>query len=189
MFKKRNTRNVPSIKKISNTNKEGCYIWGRKFNKVHTTTKDIVTLTNYIARYASHPPISERRITSFIIEENLVTWYFDPHEDDDISDENLKLGRQFITENVFEFIKKLIMHIPDKGFQQIRYYGFYSNKFKFKVKNKSLFSEKELKRMLYDTMWLIGLKKTFGYNPTLCKCGSLMFLNYDLSMFKKGESP
>ena len=30
-----------------------------------------------------------------------------------------------------EFIKKLIIHIPEKGFQQIRYYGFYSKKSKF----------------------------------------------------------
>lgn len=177
------------LSNLKESYKNGYYVWGRKFNKKHTTTKDITTLTNYIARYASHPPISERRISSFNMNENLVTWYYDPHEDDDVEDEEKKLGRQYITEDVFEFMKKLIKHIPDKGFQQIRYYGFYSNKFNNKVTNKSLFSKNELKKMQYDTMWLVGLKKTFGYNPTLCKCGTLMSLNYDLSMFKKGDYP
>ena len=69
------------------------------------------------------------------------------------------------------------MHVADKGFQQIRYYGFYSNKFKEKVKNGLLFGDEELKRMADDTIWANGLRKAFGYDPLLCKCGSYMFLN------------
>lgn len=161
----------------------GYYVYGKKFSKKTYTSKDITELTNYVARYASHPPILERRITKCDIENNTVTWFFDPHEDDDIEDEELKQGRQYITEDVFVFMSKLILHVADKGFQQIRYYGFYSNKFK----NKSLFCEKELKKMLSDTIWVNGLKKAFGYDPLLCKCGSQMTLNLELSDFHRKQ--
>ena len=165
----------------------GYYVYGKKFSKEKYTTKDMTELTNYIARYASHPPISERRITKCDIKNNTVTWFYDPHEDDDIEDENEKKGRQYITEDVFKFMERLVLHVADKGFQQIRYYGFYSNKFKDKVKDKPLFSDKELKRMLNDTIWVNGLKKAFGYDPLLCKCGTQMILNLELSDFHRKE--
>ena len=165
----------------------GYYVYGKKFSKKRYTTKDMTELTNYIARYASHPPISERRITKCDIENNTVTWFYDPHEDDDIEDEDEKMGRQYITEDVFKFMERLVLHVADKGFQQIRYYGFYSNKFKDKVKDKPLFTDKELKRMINDTIWVNGLKKAFGYDPTLCKCGTQMILNYELSDFHRKQ--
>lgn len=165
----------------------GYYVYGKKFAKDKMTTKDITELTNYIARYASHPPISERRITKCDVENNTVTWFYDPHEDDDIEDEEEKMGRQYITEDVFKFMQRLVLHVADKGFQQIRYYGFYSNKFKDKITDKQLFSDKELKRMLNDTIWVNGLKKAFGYDPLLCKCGTQMILNLELSDFHRKE--
>lgn len=165
--------------------KDGYYVYGRKFSHDKTTTRDIVELTNYIARYASHPAISERRIVKCDIINDLVTWYYDPHEDDDVEDEEKKIGRQYITEHVHTFMMKLLIHVPDKGFQQVRYYGFYANKYKGKLIPKKLFSDKELKRMKNDTIWVNGLLKAFGYNPTLCKCGTQMILNIELSQFEK----
>ena len=149
------------LKELKETYEQGYYVYGRKFSNEKTTTKDIVELTNYIARYASHPAISERRITKCDIQNNLVTWFYDPHEDDDIEDEEKKIGRQYITEDVFKFMERLVLHVPDKGFQQIRYYGFYSNKFKNKISNSSLFSKKQLREMKYNTKWLVALEKAF----------------------------
>lgn len=166
---------------------KGLYVYGKK-NKNCQTIKDVKSLTNYIARYASHPAISERRIVSVDYVNNLITWYFDPHEDDDIEDINEKLGRQYITESIDSFMIKLIRHIPNKGFQQIRYYGFYSNKFKTKVHDNSLFSNAQLNKMIDNTYWINGLINSFGYNPILCECGNEMFINFQLSFFpfKKG---
>lgn len=161
----------------------GYYFYGPKINKDNTTLNDLKSVTNYIARYASHPAISERRILSFDIEAKTVTWYFDPHEDDDIRDEDLKQGRQVITEDVFSFMGKLITHIPDKGFQQIRYYGFYSNAYKFSYSPIKLFDDATLTKMLDNTKWVNGLKNSFGYDPTLCICGSQMIINYELSCY------
>lgn len=43
-------------------------------------------------------------------------------------------------------MSKLIIHIPDKRFQIIRYYGFYANRFLNKIKYNLLFSNTELKK-------------------------------------------
>lgn len=134
------------LKELNEKYSNGCYVYGKKFSKEMTTSKDIVTLTNYVARYASHPPISEKRILEFDEIKNTVTWYYDPHEDDDTIDEDKKISRQIITEDVFDFMKRLIIHVADKGFQQIRYYGFYSNKFANKITNSLLFSKKVLNK-------------------------------------------
>ena len=171
------------LKELKEHYDKGCYFYGPKLNKEDVTIKDMKSLTCYIARYASHPPISERRILNVDYSTNQVTWFYDPHEDDDIFEDDKKLGRQYITEDVFEFMKKLIVHIPSKGFQQIRYYGFYSNKFKDKIYINKLFTDAQLSKMLDNTYWVNGLKSSFGYNPLLCKCGSLMILNLELSYF------
>ena len=103
--------------------------------------------------------------------------------------EQLLIMADIGVQTVFKFMERLVLHVPDKGFQQIRYYGFYSNKFKNKIDDCSLFSKKQLKEMKYNTKWLVALEKSFGYNPTLCKCGNYMILDYELSVFKEGNSP
>ena len=115
-----------------------------------------------------------------------VTWFYDPHEDDDVKDESEKRGRQYVTESAEDFIKRLLIHVPDKGFQQIRYYGFYSNKCKTEPNTGLLFTPSELAKMAEDNTWAKGLWKSFGYDPTWCKCGARMEINYDLSDFRGG---
>lgn len=121
------------------------------------------------------------------MEDRTVTWFYDPHEDDDIEDEEMKKGRQYVTEDLFDFMSWFVMHVADKGFQQIRYYGFYSNKFKAKVTNGLLFSDKELEKMSNDTIWVNGLRKSFGYDPLLGNCGSYMVLNPELSDYGRKQ--
>ena len=163
---------------------KGYYVYGRKFGNGRTTTKDMRELTHYIARYASHPAISERRIASFDQKAMKVTWFFDPHEDDGVEEESLRKGRQYVTESAESFIMRLLIHVPDKGFQQIRYYGFYANKCKAEPRTGLLFSYAELRRMAEDNTWAKGLMKAFGYDPTVCKCGARMAINYELSDLK-----
>jgi hypothetical protein len=86
---------------------------GNKGEDSKVKTKEI---SAYIARYASHPAISESRIIDVDYETKKVTWYYAPHEDDGLEEEDKKMGRQIITEDAFDFIKRLIIHIPDKHF-------------------------------------------------------------------------
>ena len=162
---------------------KGYYVYGPKFSRERTTTRDITEMTHYIARYASHPAISERRIVSFDPEAQTVTWYYDPHEDDS-AEEGEKKGRQYVTDTAEDFIAKLLIHVPDKGFQQIRYYGFYANRRGAEPRTGLLFAPSQLARMWEDNTWAKGLMKAFGYDPTVCKCGARMRINYELSDLK-----
>ena len=49
-----------------------------------------------------------------------------------------KEGRVIVTEHVYEFIKKLIIHIPNREFKTIRYYGLYSSKGRKRRKNEAM---------------------------------------------------
>ena len=141
-------------------------------------------MANYIARYASHPAISERRLTRYDKNDKKIYWYYDPHEDDTITNEKDKLGRQEIVDDVDEFIKKLIIHIPEKGFQQIRYYGFYSNAcYQKYLCDSKLFTSKDINELILRNTYKHGILWAFGYNPLLCQCGHEMIFAYEVSYY------
>ena len=51
-------------------------------------------------------------------ESKTVSWFYNDHKDE---------KRHDVTDNVIDFIKRLIIHIPDYHFLTTRYYGFYAN--------------------------------------------------------------
>lgn len=116
----------------------------------------------------------------------MITWIYDPHEDDDKSkDDPSFLGRQTITEHVFRFIAKLIVHIHDKNFHSIRYFGFYANKSKKSVVAfKKLLSVATIKLKRSRSNWIHMLKSIYKYHPLLCSCGHIMKLNLDYSLLR-----
>jgi hypothetical protein len=161
--------------------KNGFYTYGPKLK--NNTRVSIKNITRYIARYAGHPAMSESRITDIDYEKHTITYYYDPHEDDGL-EEDKKQGRQYITESVYEFIKKLIIHIPDKGFHTVRYYGFYANKSKKKFPAYlKLYTKQEIKKLYNRLFWRISLQLTYKYDPLLCICGSVMRVSRELSYF------
>ena len=124
------------------------------------------TLTNnkqvikYIGRYLGRPVIASSRIDNYDGEN--VTFHYNRHEDD-----------QLVVETVLatEFIKKLIIHIPEKHFKMIRYYGLYA---KFHKHKSSLFLAVPIeKRRFLESLnsWRTSLLLSFGLDPLLCKCG------------------
>ena len=134
-LKKKSKEDYEAFKKdrsiVLNRCKNGSYFYGKSNTENDYSITSAKSTAKYIARYASHPAISERRIISYDKKNKKVTWFYDPHEDDTREEEE-KLGRQIITESVYDFMKRLMIHIPEKHFVQVRYYGFYSNKFKLK---------------------------------------------------------
>lgn len=160
--------------------RDGFYAHGPKLKQ--NTRISIKCVTEYIARYVSHPAIAESRITNVDYVNNTITYYYDPHEDDHIEDENNKVGRQYVTESVYTFIGKLIRHIPDKGFHLVRYCGFYSNRTTKNTTNiESLYTSNAIKKRKSNNLWRNKIKLTYQYDPLLCSCGTLMRLNKDLS--------
>lgn len=78
----------------------------------------------YITRYTNRLAMAESRIISYDSDVSSVTYYYDRHED----------GERIIeTVHPFELIKKLIIHIPEKGFNMTRYHGLNAMK-KSKIK-------------------------------------------------------
>ena len=131
--------------------------------------------TEYIARYAGHPPISESRIMDIDDEKRTITYYYDPHEDDHHDD---KKGRQVVTEDILTFIGKLIVHIPDKHFHTIRRYGFYANRSKHLRRNpRKLYSPQQIEKMNRLLDWRQNMRYIYKYDPLLCSCGAFMVLN------------
>ena len=73
---------------------------------------------NYLGRYLKRPPISGAKLAHYRGEANLSFRYLDHHTG------------KYETEKVsqIELIKRLIQHIPEKGFRMIRYFGFLANR-------------------------------------------------------------
>lgn len=146
--------------------------------------KDIKRLVNYVCRCAGHPAISESRILEYNKETKMITYCYDPHEDDAITNEEEKLGTQYVTETVDEFIAKLIIHIPNEAVHTTRYYGFYANHTSVTTSNfNKLYKADEINKMKKNTQWRIKLKASYDYDPLLCECGHYIVLNMEDSYF------
>ncbi len=158
----------------------GFYFYGPRMKADRLT--DFAQLARYVARYASHPPISESRIDSFDKTNKTVTWHYDPHEDDGL-EESEKRGRQYVTESIQDFIARLLVHVPDEGFQQIRYYGFYSNRTTSRPNHRKMATEKEMDEVRRFLKWEQMLLSVYGYSPLICECGARMNINHSLSYY------
>lgn len=112
----------------------------------------------YVTRYAGRPAMAESRIINY--DGEFVTFWYNRHEDDKRIEEKV---------NVFDFIKKLIIHIPNKGFNIIRYYGIYSMK-KSKTEHLKRIKEKLTKPL----KWIDKLFLHFKCNPLKCSCGNTL---------------
>jgi hypothetical protein len=164
--------------KIIKQYKNGFYTHGPKvkeYNKLYSVKK----IANYIARYASHPPIAESNILSLNEDDKTVTWKYTPHEDSN--------NTVTVVDSAHRFISRLIRHIHDKGFHQLRYYGFYSNKTPRAKNNAKLISNSSFNYLVSRLKWRIMLLNTFKFDPLICICGSKMILNLKHSLLKKYE--
>lgn len=115
----------------------------------------------YIGRYLGRPVIATSRIDDYDPVKDTVTFHYNRHEDD-----------KYVQETIpsMDFINRLVQHIPEKHFKQIRYYGLYARKnidhYKFN------FAIHPSKRKFYLSMnrWRDCISLSFGYDPLLCPC-------------------
>lgn len=73
----------------------------------------------YIGRYLGRLVISTSRIDKYDTVNDTVTFHYNRHEDDKYVEETLP---------AMDFISRLVQHIPEKHFKQLRYYGIYVRK-------------------------------------------------------------
>jgi len=121
----------------------------------------------YIVRYTGRPVMAQSRIVNY--DGKNVTFWYERHEDGERVEETI---------SAFEFIKRLIIHIPDIGFKMIRYSGIYtSHKHKFYDKMILMFNKQQI--YVLDTLnrWQASIMHDFKYNPLTCQyCNSKMEL-------------
>ena len=69
-----------------------------------------------------------------------------------------------------DFIKRLIQHIPEKHFKQIRYYGLYARHKESDKKLNLAISKEKRKAFLSFNGWRDCTLLSFGYDPLKCPC-------------------
>lgn len=143
--------------------KEGFYVFAppSKF-------KSYTDLIKYVCRYVARPVMAESRIIDY--DGEFVTFWYQRHNDDLIIIEKI---------HAFEFISRLIIHIPDYNFKQIRFYGAYHNSTILKIDViKLLTKEKaDYKRKLNNWRSLILL--SFKSDPLNCPVCQNMMIYYN----------
>lgn len=129
----------------------------------------------YIIRYTGRPAMAQSRILDY--DGEFVTFYYDRHEDN-----------QRVTEKIhaFEFIKRLIVHIPNEQFKMIRYYGIYAKQYIHSSKLYLLDSTTKKQFRKKYSHWRARLLLAFGVDPLCCSCGQTMEL---VGVFRSGENP
>ena len=149
--------------KVYSTSKNGFYVRAKK-NENLGTKQNI----NYVLRYCGRPAFAASKILK--INGDYITFWYQRHEDDLFVIETI---------HIFEFIKRIIIHIPEYQFKTIRYYGFYSKKSKFHDKMIMLVHPKKIEFARKFNKWFLLSLKTFNDSPLICsKCKTVMQFQY-----------
>ena len=111
--------------------------------------------------------MAESRIIDY--DGTLVTFWYQRHNDNLIIIEKV---------HAFEFISRLIIHIPDKNFKQIRFYGAYHNSTKITIDIAKFLSKEKVNVMKSLNSWKSMITLSFSINPLFCDvCNTFMEYN------------
>lgn len=116
----------------------------------------------YIGRYTKRPVLAETRIKAY--DGQSVTFEYED-----------KAAKEYkvTTLPVEEFMIRLVRHIPDKHFRQIRYYGLYSNRTRsVDLPKAKLILKQTAGKKLTPLNWRIRRQDYTGFDPLIChRCG------------------
>jgi ribosomal protein L32 len=137
--------------------------------------KNPAAVIEYLGRYTNKVAISNNRIVKS--EDGRVTFRYKDYSDD---------GKdKYMTLDVFEFIRRFLLHVLPKRFVRIRYYGLLGNRYR---KQNLVFCRYLLKVFINDTnnnsseeSWQEMLFKLTGKDLSVCpKCGGKMIPAHEL---------
>lgn len=141
------------IYKLYKEKDNGFYVYA--YAKLNSATEVI----DYMVRYIGRPAIAQKRILKY--ENGMVTFCYNRHEDNKYVEETIP---------VFEFIQRVIIHVPEKYFNMVRYYGLYAKPHNLRLMQKN--APPHLQRQL--NLWQLRIWQSFNYNPLKCACGKQM---------------
>lgn len=104
--------------------------------------------------------MAESRILNYDPDNESVTFFYNKHEDNQKVEEKV---------HPFDLIKRLIIHIPEKGMNMTRYYGIYAMK-----KSKTSHLKRIKEKLTKPLNWLDKLILHFKCNPLKCSCGNTL---------------
>ena len=122
-----------------------------------------MTVAKYITRYIGRPVMAQSRITDY--DGETVTYWYQRHEDN---------KTVYVTERAHKFIEKLIIHIPEKGFNTLRYYGLYAMPDKRTSKLIHLVRYRSHSAERFARLWAVRIEIAFHRDPLKCPCGGYM---------------
>ena len=147
-----NTKEMKLLKnKLYKEKDKGFYVHAK------TEIKSAKIAAKYVGRYVGRPAIAESRILKY--DGKNVTYKYTRHEDNKVIVE---------TVHVYEFIKRIIRHIPEKNFKMIRYFGIYSRRSKGKVNFITMIDKRILSIRKSIANWENRILAIAGVDP--CKC-------------------
>ena len=98
--------------------------------------------------------------------EEFVTFHYTCHEDNKTISECIP---------AMDFSKRLIIHIPEKHFKMLCYYGIYAKHHKQEKKLRKCISPEKRVFLFRHLDWRNSILLSFGYDPLSChKCGTSM---------------
>jgi hypothetical protein len=125
--------------------------------------KNAQFVVRYIGRYTKRPAIAESRILSY--DGETVSFTYKEHR---------MTEKATITLPAFDFIKRLIVHIPDINFRVIRYFGFYANRVRGTLLPKVFFLRKQdyektkQKMRSLGSWWRNRIERFMQLDPLIC---------------------
>ena len=149
-------------KHIYRTSKNGFYVHSPKVK-----ARDIKSTVRYVIRYSGKPAMAQSRIINY--DGEYVTFWYDMHEDNQRVEETI---------HAYDFIKRLIIHIYDKYFNVVRYYGLYAKKHKFSDKFIYMLKPHVAKFKKQLKNWRCRIELYFQHDPLICSCGHTFHFDY-----------
>jgi hypothetical protein len=150
--------NAQLINRLFKDNPKGFYVNGEsKMTSSRYTAR-------YIGRYMARPALAEYKIIRY--DGQRVTFWYESHQTGQ---------RVYQILSAIEFIKRLIDHIPPKGFKMVRHYGLYARRTKAiaieLLKKCRRFAQKSfefVKGLPKGLNWRQRLIAGFGKDPLIC---------------------
>lgn len=155
---------------------KGFYVYAKSDPRFHGPhSKNVNECVNYMMRYAARPAMAESRIVSYDRVKDEVVWFYDDHKTEE---------RIYVRESSLDLLKRMIIHIHEKEFRTVRYYGFYNNKKKDlldtmhekigkerKVVKDRNTRKRKLQKMTDKLRYRTMILETYGRDILKCKCG------------------
>lgn len=136
---------------------QGFYVYAK------SNVSDPKEVMKYVTRYTGRPVMANSRIINY--DGHTVTYFYERHEDG---------KRVVVSLPAFDFIKKLIIHIPDRQFKMVRYYGIYAHATQNSKDLIMLTSSFHRVRIKKHSNWRFNIALSFNYDPLACSCGHTM---------------